>query len=65
MKDTYAKLPMSLGDALERLDNDEVVKSALPGEMYKVFKHYKRNEWEVFNAAVTDWDLETYWDCLP
>ena len=59
------KLPMSLGEALERLDNDEVVKSALPGEMYKVFKHYKGNEWEMFNAAVTNWDLETYWDCLP
>lgn len=59
------KLPMSLGDALARLDKDEVVKSAMPGEMYKVFTHYKGDEWEKFNATVTDWDLNTYWDCLP
>jgi len=59
------KLPMSLGDALIRLENDPVVKSAMPDEMYKVFHHYKNDEWEKFNATVTDWDLNTYWDCLP
>ncbi len=32
------KIPMTFGDALDELDADEVVKSALPGEMYKVFK---------------------------
>ena len=59
------KLPMSLGDALTELANDEVVKSALPDEMYRVFTHYKRDEWERFMSTVTRWDLETYWDCLP
>ena len=59
------KLPMSLGEALERMDADEVVKSALPDEMYRVFTHYKRDEWEKYNATVTEWDLQTYWDCLP
>jgi len=59
------KLPMSLGEALISLSKDEVVKSALPGDMYRVYEHYKRNEWETFMATVTDWDLNTYWDCLP
>jgi len=59
------KLPMSLGEALERLDADEVVKAGMPGEMYRVFTHYKRDEWERYNATVTEWDLQTYWDCLP
>ncbi|MEE8204414.1 MAG: glutamine synthetase family protein [Alphaproteobacteria bacterium] len=59
------KLPMSLGEALDRMDADEVVKSALPDEMYRVFTHYKRDEWEKFNATVTEWDLQSYWDCLP
>ena len=59
------KLPMSLGEALERLDKDEVIKSAMPDEMLKVFMHYKRDEWERFNHTVTDWDLENYLDCLP
>jgi glutamine synthetase len=59
------KLPMSLGEALEELSNDEVIKSSMPGEMYRVFEHYKRDEWERYNATVTDWDVETYMDCLP
>ncbi len=59
------KLPMSLGEGIEEFDKDEVVKSALPGEMYNVFMHYKRDEWDKFLATVTDWDLETYLDCLP
>jgi len=60
-----AKLPMSLGEALECLSKDEVVKSAMPDEMYKVFMHYKEDEWAKFMATVTQWDLEQYWDCLP
>ena len=59
------KLPMSLGDALQKLADDEVIKSSMPDEMYKVFQHYKNDEWERFNHTVTDWDLETYLDCLP
>jgi glutamine synthetase len=59
------KLPMSLGDALTELRDDEVIKSSMPGEMYRVFEHYKRDEWERYNATVTDWDVETYLDCLP
>ncbi|MBT4890716.1 MAG: glutamine synthetase [Rhodospirillales bacterium] len=59
------KLPMSLGEALIELENDAVIKSSMPDEMYTVFEHYKRDEWESFMATVTDWDLNTYWDCLP
>jgi glutamine synthetase len=59
------RLPMSLGDALDKLDADEVIKASLPGEMYRVYTHYKRDEWEKFMATVTEWDVETYLDCLP
>jgi len=59
------KIPMSLGEALDALRADEVVKSALPGEMFMVFEHYKRDEWERFNWTVTDWDVEEYLDILP
>jgi glutamine synthetase len=59
------KLPMSLGDALEELSNDEVIRSAMPGDMYRVYMHYKNDEWEKFNHTVTDWDQDTYMDCLP
>ena len=59
------KLPMSLGDALERLEGDEVIRQAMPGDMYRVFMHYKNDEWERFMATVTEWDVQRYWDCLP
>ena len=59
------KLPMSLGDAMTELANDEVIKSSMPGEMYTVYSAYKNDEWERFNQTVTNWDTETYLDCLP
>ena len=59
------KLPLTLGEALHRLENDPVIKKALPDEMHRVFMHYKRDEWEKFLATVTEWDVQTYLDCLP
>ncbi len=59
------KLPMTLGDALEALKNDEVIKSAMPGEMHRLFDEYKRDEWERFLHTSTEWDLNTYLNCLP
>jgi glutamine synthetase len=59
------KIPMTFGDALDALDADDVIKSALPGDMYRVFSHYKRDEWERYCAQVTDWDVQEYLDVLP
>ena len=33
---------MGFGAALDALEEDEVVKNALPGDMYRVFMHYKQ-----------------------
>lgn len=59
------KLPMSLGEALEALANDEVIQGGMPGEMYRLYHEYKTDEWERFMHTVTDWDQEAYIDCLP
>ena len=42
-----------------------MIKSALPGDMLRVFNHYKNDEWERFMATVSEWDLRTYLDYLP
>jgi glutamine synthetase len=60
-----ARVPETLGEALDALEADEVVKSALPGDMYRVFMHYKRDEWTRFIATVSDWDIGEYLDILP
>jgi glutamine synthetase len=59
------KLPMTLGDALAALEKDAVIRAAMPGEMYRLYDEYKRDEWERFLHTVTEWDLKTYLDCLP
>jgi glutamine synthetase len=59
------RVPDSLGAALEALAADDVVRRAMPGRLYKVFQHYKRDEWERYLAAVTDWEQEEYLEVLP
>ena len=59
------KLPMSLGEALEALEADEVVQRGMPGEMYRLYHEYKSDEWARFMSTVTDWDSDTYMECLP
>lgn len=59
------KLPMNLGDALKAISEDDLIRGALTGEMWDVFIDYKTDEWERFLSTVTDWDIETYMNCLP
>ncbi|MPY85913.1 MAG: glutamine synthetase, partial [Actinophytocola sp.] len=59
------RLPMTLGDALEALKRDDVIRSAMPGEMHRLYDEYKRDEWERFLHTATEWDVKTYIDCLP
>jgi len=59
------RVPDSLGAALEALEADDLIKSAMPGRLYDVFKHYKRDEWERYLAAVTDWERDEYLEVLP
>ncbi|MFI9504655.1 glutamine synthetase family protein [Nocardia sp. NPDC052566] len=55
-------LPMNLGAALAALDRDEVLRSALPGDMYRVYTAQKTDEWERFLATTTEWDFDFYLD---
>ena len=59
------KVPDNLGDALQELAKDEVVKAAMPGRLYDVFHQYKRDEWERYLASVTDWERNEYIEYLP
>jgi glutamine synthetase len=59
------RLPEHLGEALDALEEDEVVRGALPGKLYDVYHHYKRDEWVRFLGTVTDWERERYLDVQP
>ena len=59
------KLPMSLGEALSYLEQNEVVRRGMPGEMYRLYHEYKFDEWARFMSTATDWDNDMYMECLP
>jgi glutamine synthetase len=59
------RIPTTLGEALDALEADPVVRQALPGQMLDVFVAYKRDEWERFISTVSDWDVKEYLDILP
>ena len=59
------KLPMSLGEALSYLEQSDVVRKGMPGEMYRLYHEYKFDEWARFMSTATDWDNDMYMECLP
>jgi glutamine synthetase len=54
------QLPGSLGEALDELEQDEILKNALGDEIYKAFVRSKKAEWDEFRMRVMDWEVETY-----
>jgi glutamine synthetase len=54
------QLPGSLGEALDELEQDEILKDALGDEIYKAFVRSKKAEWDEFRMRVMDWEIETY-----
>ena len=62
---TAARIPSTLEEALDCLDSDEIIKCAIPGDLYRIFMHLKRDEWQRFIGTVSDWDVAEYMDILP
>jgi glutamine synthetase len=55
-------LPSNLGEALEELKKDELIKSVL-GPVFEKFYELKRLEWEEYTERkITDWEFEKYFD---
>lgn len=53
-------LPSSLGEALDELEKDSVLKNALGNEIYSAFRRAKLEECEEYRIHVTDWEVEKY-----
>ena len=47
------------------LEKDEVLRERHAWPPLEVFHHYKRDEWERYLAAVTDWERDEYLEVLP
>ncbi len=53
-------LPASLGEALEALEDDDVITDALGSELMELFLSAKKLEWESYRRQVTPWERDTY-----
>ncbi|OGO10804.1 MAG: type I glutamate--ammonia ligase [Chloroflexi bacterium RBG_16_47_49] len=54
------ELPGSLGEALQELGSDAVIKEALGAIIYETFNRAKLEEIEEYQMKVTDWEVERY-----
>jgi len=57
-------LPGTLEEALDELEKDKVIKTALGDHVYKAFMRAKRAEWDEYRIRVTDWELNRYLEVL-
>jgi glutamine synthetase len=57
---TLGLLPGSLEEALDELEQDDVIRAALGAHICDRFLHAKRLEWEDFRLDVTPWELNKY-----
>lgn len=61
----FARLPLTLGEALTAFQEDMVVRSALGDELSDLLFAYKTDEWARFCGAVTDWEFQMYSEAVP
>ncbi len=52
-------LPQSLSEALDELERDQVIQTAL-GPSYPEFLQLKRKEWNDYHRQVSEWEVERY-----
>ena len=53
-------LPANLGEAVDQLEKDDVVKEALGAHIAEHYVEAKRSEWNEYIAAVHPWELDRY-----
>jgi glutamine synthetase len=59
-RNAVERLPGSLEEALEALEQDEVIHDALGAHTFDRFMNAKRLEWEDYRLEVTPWELSKY-----
>ncbi|MEO7664760.1 MAG: type I glutamate--ammonia ligase [Candidatus Limnocylindrales bacterium] len=56
------ELPGTLGEALDELARDDVIREALGDHVYGHFVDAKRAEWNEYRTQVSDWEVTRYLD---
>jgi glutamine synthetase len=53
-------LPGNLNEAIDALEQDEVILDALGDHISEKFVEAKRREWDRYKPYVSDWELDSY-----
>jgi glutamine synthetase len=56
------ELPGTLGEAIDELEKDAVIRDALGDHVFDHFVAAKRAEWDEYRTQVSDWEVERYLD---
>jgi glutamine synthetase len=56
------ELPGTLGDALDELEADDVIREALGDHVFSHYVDAKRAEWDEYRTQVSDWEVDRYLD---
>jgi glutamine synthetase len=54
------ELPGTLGEALDELEKDDVIREALGDHVFSHFVDAKRAEWDEYRTQVSDWEVDRY-----
>ena len=54
------ELPESLGEALDEMENSEIVRKTLGELAFKNLLIEKRKEWDLYRTQVTQWEVNRY-----
>ena len=57
-----SKLPSSLGEALDELEKDSLMRKVLGDQVFEKYLAVKRDEWLEYCTLVTDWETQHYLD---
>ena len=56
----YEDLPDNIKEAVDKLNEDDVIKNVLGKEFTEVYSIIKRNAWAEYMTEVSDWELNRY-----
>lgn len=53
-------LPSNLGEAIEEMEKDEIVKNTLGEHVYNKYIELKKKEWLDYSRSVSEWEIKNY-----
>ncbi|HEX5505627.1 MAG TPA: glutamine synthetase, partial [Thermomicrobiales bacterium] len=60
LRRNVATLPATLGEAVEEMQRDDVVREALGEHIFTHLVEAQKQEWDAFRKHVSEWERERY-----